>query len=95
MLQKKIIKEHNPNWLQILGHPYRISIIGGSRSAKTKSLFNFINHQPHFDKIYLHGKNPYEVKYRFLINKRENAQFNDSKSFIEYLNDMDDIYKNI
>ena len=33
-----------------------------------------------------------------LINKRENTHlkyFNDSKAFIEYSNDMDDIYKNI
>ena len=33
-----------------------------------------------------------------LINKRENTglkYFNDSKAFIEYSNDMDDIYKNI
>ena len=32
------------------------------------------------------------------INKRENAglkYLNDSKVFIEYLNDMDDIYRNI
>ena len=43
-------------------------------------------------------KNPYEAKYQFLINKRESAglkHFNDSKAFIEYSNDMDDIYKNI
>ena len=34
----------------------------------------------------------------FLINKRENKSlkhFNDSKSFIEYSNDMDGTYKNI
>ena len=33
-----------------------------------------------------------------LINKREGAvinHFNDSETFIEYSNDMDDIYKNI
>ena len=33
-----------------------------------------------------------------LINKREGVglkEFNDSKAFIEYSNDMDDIYKNI
>ena len=33
-----------------------------------------------------------------LINKRNNAglkHFNDSKSFTEYSNDMDDVYKNI
>ena len=38
----------------------------------------------------------YEVKYQLLINKRKRLNFlNDSKAFIEYSNDMDDIYKNI
>ena len=40
----------------------------------------------------------YEAKYKLLINKRENTDLkylNDSKAFIEYLNDMNDIYKNI
>ena len=48
--------------------------------------------------MYLYPKNPYEVKYLFLINKRENAglkHFNDSKAFIEYLSDMPDDYKDI
>ena len=31
---KENIKEHNPNWPQILGHPYRILIIGGSGLEK-------------------------------------------------------------
>ena len=37
-------------------------------------------------------------QYQFLIKKREDVRakhFNDSKAFIEYANDMDDIYKNI
>ena len=38
-LKKENIKEHNLNWLQI--HQYRILIIGGSRSGRTNSLFNF------------------------------------------------------
>ena len=36
--------------------------------------------------------------YQFLINKQENISlkhFNDSKAFVEYLSDVDDIYKNI
>ena len=40
----------------------------------------------------------FEVKYQFLINKRKCTglnHFNDSKAFIEYSNDMDNIYKNI
>ena len=38
------------------------------------------------------------AKYQFLIKKREDVgtkHFNDSKAFIEYSNDMGDIYKNI
>ena len=40
----------------------------------------------------------FKAKYQFLINKRENTglkHFNDSKSFTEYSNDVDDIYKSI
>ena len=62
------------------------------------SLFNLINHQVNIDKIYLYAKDPYESKYQFLINKWESAglkHFEDSKDFIEYSNDMDDIFKNI
>ena len=39
-----------------------------------------------------------EAKYKFLINKRENAglrNLNNPKAFIEYSNDMVDIYENI
>ena len=39
-----------------------------------------------------------EANYQFLIKKRENVvteHSNDSKVFIEYSNDMEDIYKNI
>ena len=73
-------------------------MIGGSGSGKTNSLFNLINQQPDIDKIYLYAKDPYEAKYQFLINKRESTglkHLNDSKAFIKYSNDMDDIYKNI
>ena len=39
-----------------------------------------------------------EAKHQFLIKKRENVgtkHFSDSKAFIEYLNDIKDVYKNI
>ena len=65
---------------------------------KTHLLFNLISHQSDTDKIYLYARNLYETKYQFLINKREGVAlkyFNNFKVFIEYLNDMDDIYKNI
>ena len=59
---KENIKEHNPNWPQIIDHPYRILIIGGSGSAETNSLLNLISHQPDIDKSYFYGKDPYEAK---------------------------------
>ena len=61
-------------------------------------MLNLINNEPDIDKIYLYAKDPYKAKYKLLINKRESTglkYFNDSKGFIEYSNDMDDIYKNI
>ena len=65
--------------------PYRVLIIGGSRSGKTNALLNLINNQPDIDNIYLYAKDPYEAKYQFLINKRESIRlkhFNDPKTFI-------------
>ena len=95
---KENIIEHNPKWSYIPDHPYRILIIGSSGSGKTNALLNLINNQPDIDKIYLYEKNPYEAKYQYLIKKRENVglhHFDDRKAFIEYSNDMQDVYKNI
>ena len=36
-ITKKDIKDHNPNWPETSDHPYRILIIGGSRSEKTNA----------------------------------------------------------
>ena len=36
---------HNPNWLYIPDHPYRILIIGGSVLWKTNALLNLIKHE--------------------------------------------------
>ena len=72
--------------------------MGGSGSGKANALLNLINNQPDIDKVYLYAKDPYEIKYQPLINKRENTglkHFNDPKAFIEYSNDMQDVYKNI
>ena len=55
---KSDIKEHNPNWPQIPGHPYKILITGGSGFRKTNSLFDLVNHQTDSDKIYLYAKDP-------------------------------------
>ena len=46
----------------------------------------------------MYAKDPYESKYQFLINKKENTglkNFEDPNTFIEYSNDMYDFYKNI
>ena len=69
-----------------------------SESGKTNLLFNLINQEPDINKIDLYAKDSYKAKYQFLINKRESTELkhlSDSKAFIEYSNDMDDLYKNI
>ena len=46
----------------------------------------------------MYAKDLSEVKYHFLIDKRESTglnHFNDPKAFIKYSNDMQDVYKNI
>ena len=91
------IVERNSKRSYIPDHPYRILIIGGSGSGKTNALLNLINNQPDIDKIYLYTKDPSEKKYQYLINKREKVglnHFNDPKAFMEYSNDMQDVYKN-
>ena len=70
----------------------------GSGSGKTNVPLNLIENQPDIDKIYLYGKDPYEVKYQYLLNKWEGVgidHFNDPKAVIGYSNDMHDVYKNI
>ena len=84
-------KTEHKNWPYTTDHPYRILIIGGSGSGKTNVLLNLIENQPDIDKISLYAKNPYEVKYQYLIDKRESVcinHFNSPKAFIEYSNDM-------
>ena len=46
----------------------------------------------------MYPKDSYEAKYQFLISKRESTglkHFIDDKAFIEYSNDMQDVYKHI
>ena len=62
--------EHYLKWPYISDHTYRILIIGGSGSEKTNPLLNLIKNQPDINKTYLYAKDPHEVKYQFLINKR-------------------------
>ena len=90
--------EHNLKWPYIPDHPYRILTVGGSGSGKTNALLNLINNQPDIDKIKVYSKDPYEAKYQYLINKREKIgldHFKDPRAFMEYSNDMQDVYKNI
>ena len=89
---KEETKEHS-NWSQI-PDPYIILRIRGSASGKK----NLLSQQPNIGKVYLYAKDPYEVKYQFLIHNKQSTglkHFNDFKAFIEYCNNMDDIYKNI
>ena len=47
---------------------------------------------------YVYAKDPYEKNYQYLINILEKVSlkpFNDPEAFIEYSNDMQDVYKNI
>ena len=86
------------NWPEILDHPYKIFIVGESGSGQSNALLNLINNEPYIDKLYLYAKDPCEAKHQLLINKRECAgltYINDWKAFIEYSNDMDDVYQNI
>ena len=90
--------KHNKNWPNIPDHSCRILITGGSGYGKTNLLSNLIKNQPDIDKIYLYAKDPYEAKYEYLSNIREGVgidHFNDPKAFIEYSNDIHDVYKNI
>ena len=88
-------KNKDNNW------PFRMLIIGPSGSGKTNNLFHLIenlNKTTPVDKIYLYAKDLSEPMYEFLINNRKNAgikRFNDPTAFIEYSNDMDDVFTNI
>ena len=84
----------NKNW------PYRMLIIGPSRSRKTNVLLNLIqkDNNNFIDKIYLYAKDLEEPKYQLLVKECENAgikNLNDPNAFIEYSNTMDDVHNNI
>ena len=90
--------EHNTNWPHPPDHPYSLLIIGRLGSGKTNVLLSLINNQSDIDKIYSYAKDPYEAKYQYLINTLEKVgidHFKDLKAFVEYSNDMYDVYKNI
>ena len=88
-------KSDDKNW------PFRMLIIGPSGSGKTNNLLHLIqnlNKATPVDKIYLYAKDLSEPKYEFLINNRKNTgikHFNDPTAFIEYSNDLNDVFTNI
>ena len=86
-------KNDNKDW------PYRKLIIGPSGSGKTNYLLNSVQKDNNLiDKIYLYEKGLEEPNYQLLIEKREQAGINnleDKNAFIEYSNNMDDIYDGI
>ena len=73
-------------------------IIGLSGSGKTNNLLHLINNLNHIDKIYLYAKDLSELKYEYLINKREQAgikNLNDPHAFKEYSDEMNDALDDI
>ena len=73
-------------------------ITGGSGSEKTNALLNLISQLDDIDKIYLYAKDLSEPKYGFLIKKHEDAETkhqNNSNTFIQCSNIMDNVYGNI
>ena len=74
-------------------------IIGPSGSGKTNALLNLVQHDNNvIKKIYLYAKDLEELKYQFLVKKRQDAvikNLNDLSEFIEHSNTVDDVYNNI
>ena len=57
---------------------------------------NITKQNSNWPKIYLYARDPYIAKYQFSIDKTRSPgleHLNYSEVFIEYSNDMDDIYK--
>ena len=78
--------------------PFRMLIIGPSGSGKTNTLLHLIDKLHPIDKMYLYAKDLSESKYEYLINKREQVgiqMLQNAKAFIEYSDDMNDVFENI
>ena len=72
---------NNPNWPYIPDHPYRVLIIGGSRSGKTNVLLNLIkNQRPDIDNIHLYVKDALESKYQLRIKGKEKVRIKKLKN---------------
>ena len=93
------IKKHNPHQTQIHGHSYRILKILASGSIKTNLILNLKSYQPDIEKPYLYAEDPYEAKYKQLINKHKNVLSShcnsNPKAFIECTSDKVDTCESI
>ena len=96
ILKKNVSKNRVLDSLITHNYLYRILVIEGSGLRKRNWLFNLINQQPDADKIKTICQESYEAKHQLLINKeKKRVKVFKWRAFIEYPNDMDDIYKNI
>ena len=73
-------------------------IIGGSGSGKTNALLNLIKEQDDIDKMYFYSKYFSELKYEFLVKKREDVEIKyckDPNVFIACSDIINDVHQNI
>ena len=68
-----IVSNKNTSFSKDNNWPFRMLIVGPSRSGKTNTLLHLIDNLHPIDKIYLYAKDIHEPKYEYLINKREQA----------------------
>ena len=93
-----IVSNKNTSSSERNNGPFRMLIKGLSGSGKTNTLLHLINNLHPIEKIYLYPKNLHELKYEYLLNKREQAgikNLNDPHAFIEYSDDMNDVLDDI
>ena len=93
---RKTTMENGRKHRDIICHTRKKNIQYLNQVIKLQSFLQEIYQQQKREK--LKKKDPCEAKYQLLISKRESTDLkylNDSKAFIEYSNNIDDIYKNI
>ena len=94
-IPKEVIKERNPNWQEIPGHPYRmLLIVRGSGSGKN-ALLNLINNESEIDKVYLYAKDLYEANTNFQLRQEKlDAQNTLMIQKLEYSNEIKNVLQN-
>ena len=88
------MQEHNPLWMQIPDHLYNKRWLW---IRKINEILDLINQQSDIDIIFLYTKDLHESKYHYL-KKCEDVgvkHFKYPKIFIEYSNDMNDVFSSI